>query len=54
MVSVSLIDADRLWTRLMALAEIGASRDGGVNRQALSDGEIAAWHRVIDWAEEAA
>jgi len=53
MVSVSLIDADRLWTRLMALAEIGASRDGGVNRQALSDGEIAAWHRVIDWAEEA-
>jgi len=53
MVSVSLIDADRLWTRLMALAEIGATRDGGVNRQALSDGEIAAWHRVIDWAEEA-
>ena len=48
-----LIDADRLWTRLMALAEIGATPAGGVNRQALSDGEIAAWRRVIGWALEA-
>src|SRR5258705_6060376 len=53
MVRDTLIDADRLWTRLMALAEIGATPAGGVNRQALSDGEIAAWHRVIDWAQEA-
>jgi N-carbamoyl-L-amino-acid hydrolase len=37
----------------MALAEIGATPAGGVNRQALSDGEIAAWHRVIAWAREA-
>jgi beta-ureidopropionase / N-carbamoyl-L-amino-acid hydrolase len=50
---MSLIDADRLWTRLMALAEIGATPAGGVNRQALSEGEIAAWRRVIDWAQEA-
>jgi beta-ureidopropionase / N-carbamoyl-L-amino-acid hydrolase len=50
---MSLIDADRLWTRLMALAEIGATPGGGVNRQALSEGEIAAWRRVIAWAEEA-
>jgi N-carbamoyl-L-amino-acid hydrolase len=48
-----LIDADRLWTRLMALAEIGATPAGGVNRQALSDGEIAAWRRVISWGIEA-
>jgi N-carbamoyl-L-amino-acid hydrolase len=48
-----LIDADRLWTRLMALAEIGATPAGGVNRQALSDGEIAAWRCVIGWAIEA-
>jgi N-carbamoyl-L-amino-acid hydrolase len=48
-----LIDADRLWTRLMALAEIGATPAGGVNRQALSDGEIVAWRRVICWAREA-
>lgn len=53
MVPDNLIDADRLWTRLMALAEIGATPAGGVNRQALSDGEIAAWHRVIGWAQEA-
>jgi N-carbamoyl-L-amino-acid hydrolase len=53
MAPMSLIDADRLWTRLMALAEIGATPAGGVNRQALSEGEIAAWHRVISWAQEA-
>jgi len=53
MALVSLINADRLWTRLMALAEIGATPAGGVNRQALSDGEIAAWHRMIAWAQEA-
>ncbi len=49
----TLINADRLWARLMALAEIGATPAGGVNRQALSDGEIAAWHRVIAWAKDA-
>jgi N-carbamoyl-L-amino-acid hydrolase len=53
MVPVSLINADRLWVRLMALAEIGATPAGGVNRQALSDGEIEAWRRVIGWAQEA-
>ena len=53
MALVSLVNADRLWTRLMALAEIGATSGGGVNRQALSDGEIAAWRRVIGWAQEA-
>ncbi|WP_456623469.1 MULTISPECIES: Zn-dependent hydrolase [unclassified Bradyrhizobium] len=53
MAANSLIDPDRLWTRLMALAEIGATPAGGVDRQALSDGEIAAWHRVIAWAVEA-
>ena len=37
----------------MGLAEIGATSGGGVNRQALSDGEIAAWRRVIAWAQEA-
>jgi beta-ureidopropionase / N-carbamoyl-L-amino-acid hydrolase len=53
MAPISLINADRLWTRLMGLAEIGATSSGGVNRQALSDGEIAAWRRVIAWAQEA-
>jgi N-carbamoyl-L-amino-acid hydrolase len=53
MALVPLINADRLWTRLMALAEIGATPGGGVNRQALSDGEIAAWRCVIGWVQEA-
>jgi N-carbamoyl-L-amino-acid hydrolase len=53
MTSSTLINADRLWARLMALAEIGATPAGGVNRQALTDGDIAAWHRVIGWATEA-
>jgi N-carbamoyl-L-amino-acid hydrolase len=48
-----LIDADRLWARLMALAEIGATEGGGVNRQALSVGEIEAWRRLLGWAYEA-
>src|ERR1700730_10661342 len=52
MALVPLINADRLWTRLMALAEIGATPGGGVNRQALSDGEIAAWRCVIGWVQE--
>jgi len=51
--SGTLINADRLWARLIALAEIGATPAGGVNRQALSDGEIVAWRRVIGWAREA-
>ncbi|WP_043829399.1 Zn-dependent hydrolase [Muricoccus aerilatus] len=44
--------ADRLWGRLMALAEIGALPCGGVNRQALSPGEIKAWRLLIGWGAE--
>lgn len=47
------IDGDRLWRRLMRLAEIGATGNGGVNRQALSDGEHAAWRLLLDWADAA-
>ncbi|WP_226575603.1 hydantoinase/carbamoylase family amidase [Acuticoccus sediminis] len=47
------IDADRLWSRLMALGEDGARPEGGVNRQALSAEEFAAWGRVIGWGAEA-
>jgi N-carbamoyl-L-amino-acid hydrolase len=47
------IDGDRLWISLLALAECGATAKGGVNRQALSAQEQAAWRLVIRWAEEA-
>ncbi|MFV0246109.1 MAG: M20 family metallo-hydrolase [Qingshengfaniella sp.] len=43
------IDGDRLWSRLMAMAEIGALPSGGVNRQALSAEDRAAMARLIDW-----
>lgn len=43
----------RLWDRLMRLAEIGARGDGGVDRQALTPGEIEAWRLMLEWASEA-
>lgn len=36
------VDQDRLWSRLMTLAEFGKIADGGVNRQALSPEEAQA------------
>jgi N-carbamoyl-L-amino-acid hydrolase len=48
-----LIDEARLWGRLMTLAEIGATPAGGVNRQALTEGEIEAWRLVVGWAQQA-
>jgi N-carbamoyl-L-amino-acid hydrolase len=43
----------RLWQRLMRLGQIGARGNGGVDRQALSPGEIEAWRLLLSWAEEA-
>src|ERR1700737_3060365 len=37
----------------MALAEIGATAQGGCNRQALTDGDFAARRLVSRWAEAA-
>jgi len=45
------IDEARLWQRHMAMARLGARGDGGVNRQALSDEDIAARRTLIGWAE---
>jgi N-carbamoyl-L-amino-acid hydrolase len=44
------IDEKRLWDRHMAMARLGARSDGGVNRQALSDEDIAARRLLIEWA----
>lgn len=43
----------RLWQRLMELAAIGATPAGGVDRQALTDGEADAWRLLADWARAA-
>ena len=47
------VNGDRLWKRLMALARFGATGGGGVNRQALSDEEVAARAELIHWGEAA-
>ena len=46
------ICADRLWSTLMALAEIGCFCEGGVNRQACASPGVRAWRRIISWARE--
>lgn len=50
---VPTIDSDRLWSRLIDLATIGATGDGGVDRQALTEGESDAWDKIIAWSREA-
>ena len=47
------IDTDRVWHRVMRLAEFGATSTGGVNRLALSQEEIAARNALVGWAREA-
>ena len=47
---VAAVSEERLWARHMAMAEFGATLLGGVNRQALSDEDIAARHQMVAWA----
>lgn len=44
------VDGERLWHHLMALAKFGAFEGGGVDRQALSDAEVAARECLVSWA----
>jgi N-carbamoyl-L-amino-acid hydrolase len=48
--AVSRIDQDRLWDRLMQMAQIGAIANNGVNRPALSPDDIRSRRLLIDWA----
>ena len=47
------IDTTRLFARHMELARHGATASGGVDRQALSPEEFAAWREVIAWGAQA-
>jgi N-carbamoyl-L-amino-acid hydrolase len=47
------VNGDRLWSRLMEMAEIGATAHGGCNRQALTDGDAAGRTLLSRWAEAA-
>ena len=46
------VDQDRLWRRLMEMAAIGATANGGVNRQALSAEDARARRLLVDWAAD--
>ncbi|MCZ6862935.1 MAG: M20 family metallo-hydrolase [Alphaproteobacteria bacterium] len=46
------VDQDRLWRRLMEMATHGATDNGGVNRQALSNEDIAARALLRSWGAE--
>ena len=45
------IQGERLWQRLMQMAQIGAIPGDGVNRQALSPEEAASWRLMQQWAQ---
>jgi N-carbamoyl-L-amino-acid hydrolase len=47
------VNGDRLWSRLMEMAKIGATAHGGCNRQALSDADMAGRNLLSRWADAA-
>lgn len=47
------ISGTRLWSRLMEMAEIGATPRGGCNRQALTDGDLEGRRLFSRWASAA-
>ena len=48
--AAAAVEEARLWSRQMAMAEIGATERGGVNRAALSDEDRAARRLMVEWA----
>ena len=48
--AAAAVDQERLWRRHMAMAEIGAIADNGVNRQCLSEDDIRARALLLEWA----
>jgi N-carbamoyl-L-amino-acid hydrolase len=47
------INGERLWSRLMALGQIGATANGGCNRQALTDADQEGRQLLSRWAQAA-
>ncbi|BBQ00195.1 Zn-dependent hydrolase [Burkholderia sp. SFA1] len=47
----TFVDEKRLAQRLAAMARIGATEKGGVNRQALSKEDAAAQRQLVQWGE---
>jgi N-carbamoyl-L-amino-acid hydrolase len=47
------VNGERLWSRLMAMGEIGATVNGGCNRQALTDLDLEGRTLLSRWAQAA-
>jgi N-carbamoyl-L-amino-acid hydrolase len=47
------VNGDRLWQSLMEMAEIGATKRGGCNRQALTDLDRTARDLYVSWVQDA-
>lgn len=47
------INEDRLWQRLMAMAQVGGTKNGGCNRQALTQLDKQGRELFIQWCEAA-
>jgi N-carbamoyl-L-amino-acid hydrolase len=47
------VDGERLWSRLMTMAQFGATPAGGCNRQALTDEDKKGRDQFIAWCEAA-
>ena len=50
--AAAAVNKRRLWSRHEEMGRIGATRNGGVNRQALSAEDAAARRLMIAWAKE--
>ena len=53
MATTAVINGERLWSALMAMAEIGRTPTGGVRRLALSDEDRRARDLLVEWLREA-
>ena len=47
------VKSDRLWSRLMQMAEIGSTANGGCNRQALTDLDRQGRTLLLQWCSDA-
>ncbi len=47
------VNGERLWSRLMEMAKIGATANGGCNRQALTDADLEGRRLLASWAQAA-
>ena len=50
--AIKTVNHKRLWSHMMRMAEIGATPNGGCNRQALTDLDNIGRKLLIEWATD--